>query len=124
MDIGPHLSHGTLVMQVTGGRNGYGAKLANIFSTEFVIETCDGTRGKRYRQVFRSNMTQKETPKVTHSLVVQLLPLSLSMPSSQLNIVVLLPSRSHHARPATTGRVLLSSRIWPSLVWIRWTMTH
>ena len=38
-------------MQITGGRNGYGAKLANIFSTEFVIETCDGQRGKRYRQV-------------------------------------------------------------------------
>lgn len=28
--------------KVTGGRNGYGAKLANIFSTEFVVETCDG----------------------------------------------------------------------------------
>lgn len=39
-------------MQVTGGRNGYGAKLANIFSTEFVVETCDGTRQKRYRQVW------------------------------------------------------------------------
>lgn len=37
--------------KVTGGRNGYGAKLANIFSTEFVIETCDGARQKRYRQV-------------------------------------------------------------------------
>ena len=37
--------------QVTGGRNGYGAKLANIFSTEFVIETCDGKRQRQYRQV-------------------------------------------------------------------------
>ena len=37
--------------QVTGGRNGYGAKLANIFSTEFVIETCDGARRRQYRQV-------------------------------------------------------------------------
>lgn len=36
-------------MQVTGGRNGYGAKLANIFSTEFVIETCDGKT--LYKQV-------------------------------------------------------------------------
>ena len=26
-----------------GRRNGYGAKLANIFSKEFVIETCDGS---------------------------------------------------------------------------------
>ena len=34
--------------QVTGGRNGYGAKLANIFSTEFVIETCDGKRQRRW----------------------------------------------------------------------------
>ena len=28
--------------QVVGGRNGYGAKLANVFSTEFKVETCDG----------------------------------------------------------------------------------
>ena len=52
-------------MQVTGGRNGYGAKLANIFSTEFVIETCDGTRQKRYRQVFSKNMTKKGEPRIT-----------------------------------------------------------
>jgi DNA topoisomerase II len=49
---------------VTGGRNGYGAKLANIFSTEFIIETCDGSRLKRYKQVFKKNMTQKLDPKV------------------------------------------------------------
>jgi DNA topoisomerase-2 len=27
--------------KVTGGRNGFGAKLANIFSTKFVVETAD-----------------------------------------------------------------------------------
>lgn len=37
-------------MQIVGGRNGYGAKLANIFSTEFTVETCDGQRGRRYKQ--------------------------------------------------------------------------
>ena len=51
--------------KVTGGRNGYGAKLANIFSTQFIIETCDGSRQKRYRQVFSKNMSNKEAPKVT-----------------------------------------------------------
>ncbi|GAX77591.1 hypothetical protein CEUSTIGMA_g5035.t1 [Chlamydomonas eustigma] len=51
--------------KVTGGRNGYGAKLANIFSTQFVIETCDGTRQRRYKQVFRSNMSVKEAPKIS-----------------------------------------------------------
>lgn len=35
---------------MTGGRNGYGAKLANIFSKEFIVETCDGSRKRRYRQ--------------------------------------------------------------------------
>jgi DNA topoisomerase II len=27
--------------KVTGGRNGLGAKLTNIFSTEFTVETAD-----------------------------------------------------------------------------------
>ena len=49
---------------MTGGRNGYGAKLANIFSTEFVIETCDSRRQRRYRQVFRANMTVKGEPAI------------------------------------------------------------
>jgi DNA topoisomerase-2 len=39
------------VKKTTGGRNGYGAKLTNIFSTEFVIETADGKRLKKYKQV-------------------------------------------------------------------------
>lgn len=52
--------------KVTGGRNGYGAKLANIFSTEFVVETADGARsGKKYRQVFRNNMSERSEPEVS-----------------------------------------------------------
>jgi DNA topoisomerase-2 len=41
--------------KTTGGRNGYGAKLTNIFSTEFVIETADGRRQKKYKQVRDNN---------------------------------------------------------------------
>lgn len=37
--------------KTTGGRNGFGAKLANIFSTEFIIETADGERKRQYKQV-------------------------------------------------------------------------
>ncbi|KAK9813254.1 hypothetical protein WJX72_011500 [[Myrmecia] bisecta] len=51
--------------KVTGGRNGYGAKLANIFSTEFTIETCDGRRKRRYVQTFRNNMTVKSEPRIS-----------------------------------------------------------
>lgn len=50
--------------KVTGGRNGYGAKLANIFSTKFVVETCDGKRKKRYKQVFEKNMSVKNSPQI------------------------------------------------------------
>ncbi|KAJ0989896.1 hypothetical protein J5N97_008252 [Dioscorea zingiberensis] len=51
--------------KTTGGRNGYGAKLTNIFSTEFVIETADGRRQKKYKQVFSDNMTKKSAPHIT-----------------------------------------------------------
>ncbi|KAJ7982233.1 DNA topoisomerase 2 [Quillaja saponaria] len=50
--------------KTTGGRNGYGAKLTNIFSTEFVIETADGKRQKMYKQVFSNNMGKKSEPAI------------------------------------------------------------
>ncbi|XP_061348809.1 DNA topoisomerase 2-like [Gastrolobium bilobum] len=53
------------VKKTTGGRNGYGAKLTNIFSTEFVIETADGRRQKKYKQVFSNNMGKKSEPVIT-----------------------------------------------------------
>merc|ERR1719386_32264 len=51
--------------KVVGGRNGYGAKLTNIFSLEFNIETADGV--KRFSQKFTNNMSCKEVPKVMNS---------------------------------------------------------
>lgn len=50
--------------KTTGGRNGYGAKLANIFSTEFIVETNDGKGGLKYKQTFTENMSVKGKPKV------------------------------------------------------------
>ena len=43
--------------KVVGGRNGYGAKLCNIFSTEFTIDTADKTTEKRYTQTWSKNMS-------------------------------------------------------------------
>lgn len=48
--------------KITGGRNGYGAKLCNIFSETFIVETCDGS--KWYRQEFKKNMSTKTDPEV------------------------------------------------------------
>jgi len=51
--------------KVVGGRNGYGAKLANVFSTEFNVETCDGKN--RFSQVFQNNMQVKGKPEIKQS---------------------------------------------------------
>ncbi|SCU86575.1 LAME_0D06766g1_1 [Lachancea meyersii CBS 8951] len=51
--------------KVTGGRNGYGAKLCNIFSTEFILETADPTKGEKYVQKWENNMTVCHKPKIT-----------------------------------------------------------
>ncbi|KAI1319072.1 DNA topoisomerase 2 [Mortierella claussenii] len=50
--------------KVTGGRNGYGAKLCNIFSTEFIVETADKSNGLTYKQVFSKNMSVTGKPKI------------------------------------------------------------
>jgi DNA topoisomerase-2 len=50
------------VGKVTGGRNGYGAKLANIFSKSFTVETLDSKRGLRYAQTWHDNMKRADAP--------------------------------------------------------------
>ena len=50
--------------KVTGGRNGYGAKLCNIFSKKFVVETSSREYKKSYKQVWTDNMSKAEDPVV------------------------------------------------------------
>ena len=51
--------------KIVGGKNGYGAKLTNIFSTYFKVETVDHTRGLKYEQEFKNNMNEYNEPKIT-----------------------------------------------------------
>ncbi|KAK4125939.1 type II DNA topoisomerase [Parathielavia appendiculata] len=51
--------------KTVGGRNGYGAKLTNIFSQRFTIECQDSNNGKRYKQTWTENMSKKEKAKIT-----------------------------------------------------------
>ena len=48
-----------------GGRNGYGAKLANIFSEKFIVETVCHINKKRFVQTFTNNMKDKTEPIIT-----------------------------------------------------------
>lgn len=70
----PELIFGTLLTssnydddeaKTTGGRNGYGAKLANIYSTKFIVETVCSKNGKKYKQTFTDNMGKKGKPVIS-----------------------------------------------------------
>ena len=52
--------------KVWGGKNGFGAKLTNLFSKEFVIETIDHRRKRIFSQRFHDNM-QPDPPVVKAS---------------------------------------------------------
>ena len=70
----PHMIFGTLLSsgnynfdeeKITGGKNGLGAKLTNIFSTKFSVETIDRHRKKKYFQQFENNMSIVGEPVIT-----------------------------------------------------------
>ena len=51
--------------KVTGGKNGYGAKLTNIFSKEFTVESVDRKQKLLYKQTWTQNMEKKSEPIIT-----------------------------------------------------------
>lgn len=55
--------------KIVGGRNGYGSKAVNIFSSEFTVETVDHRQKKKYVQTWTSNMSIVGKPKITSSSV-------------------------------------------------------
>lgn len=44
------------------GQNGEGAALTNIFSSKFIVETCDGKN--KFKMVFESNSQDRKPPKI------------------------------------------------------------
>ncbi|EAN90793.1 DNA topoisomerase II, putative [Trypanosoma cruzi] len=53
--------------KVTGGRNGFGAKLTNVFSTRFEVETVHSRSRKKFFMRWRNNMLESEEPVITPS---------------------------------------------------------
>ena len=50
--------------KIVGGKNGYGAKLANIYSTSFTVSTRNPKQEQVYSQTWRQNMAVCEKPSV------------------------------------------------------------
>ena len=72
----PHLIFGRLLTsgnykkgekRTVGGKNGYGAKIVNIFSDEFNIEIIDRSTKKKFVQTFTNNMINFTEPIITKS---------------------------------------------------------
>lgn len=53
--------------KIVGGKNGYGAKLTNIFSKRFTVEIKSTVTDKTYVQTWRKNMSKCEKPSVKKS---------------------------------------------------------
>lgn len=51
--------------KVTGGRNGFGAKLTNVFSTRFEVQTVHSRSRKQFRMEWRRNMLDHGEPEIT-----------------------------------------------------------
>lgn len=56
---------GDMKEMITGGKNGFGAKLTNIYSRQFTVITNDCTTGKKYTQTWTDNMSKAGKPTIT-----------------------------------------------------------
>ena len=103
----------------TGGRHGYGAKLANIFSTEFKVETHDLTKKVKYTQTWRRNMSECEPPVIepmqegvvpTFTTTISFLPELRRFGMDELDdeVVAAIRKRTYDLAGSLGGRVALS----------------
>lgn len=58
--------------KTTGGRNGYGSKLTNVFSNMFTVECVDTENGVKFKQVFENNLIKKGDPIVKKCTAAEL----------------------------------------------------
>ena len=88
--------------RVTGGRNGYGAKLANVFSSLFKIKISDGR--KVYEQSWTSNMSKAGVPVVTDNKMVPYVSVTFT------------PDWKRFGGPGDF-RALVEKRTWDAAMW-------
>ncbi|KRY36227.1 putative DNA topoisomerase 2 [Trichinella spiralis] len=109
--------------KVTGGRNGYGAKLCNIFSKRFVVETSCREYKKHFKQVWTKNMTATEKPVISDCVdqdftCVRFIPDldKFGMEKLDDDIVALMCRRAYDIAGSTKGvKVFLNGKRIPVL---------
>ncbi|XP_064095039.1 DNA topoisomerase 2-alpha-like isoform X2 [Macrobrachium nipponense] len=107
--------------KVTGGRNGYGAKLCNIFSNKFVVETSSEEYKKTFKQTWGSNMSKTSDPKIKPSYGEDYTKITFSpdlakfkMETLNADIISLLSRRAYDVAASTRGvKVFLNGKRVP-----------
>ena len=108
--------------KTTGGRNGYGAKLCNVFSTKFTVETADKSQRRQFKQTWTDNMTKagepvvKDFTKEGEYTKVTFLPdfAKFNMERLDKDVVALLSRRAYDIAACCTGvKVFLNGQRLP-----------
>jgi len=92
--------------RVTGGRNGYGAKLANVFSKKFELTLWDGK--KSYKQAWTDNMSKVSPPEILEGVGG-----TLQMPYVQIQFW---PDFARFGGPCDFAHVAFK-RAWDASMW-------
>uniref|UniRef100_T1JG36 DNA topoisomerase 2 n=1 Tax=Strigamia maritima TaxID=126957 RepID=T1JG36_STRMM len=104
--------------KVTGGRNGYGAKLCNIFSTKFTVETSSQEYNKSFKQTWTENMSTSTTATIKTTNAKDFTKITFSpdlkkfkMTSLDKDIVGLFSRRAYDVAGTTKGvKVFLNGK--------------
>jgi DNA topoisomerase-2 len=107
--------------KVVGGRNGYGAKLCNIFSTKFTIETSSKKDKKSFKQTWTNNMADAGEPVIKDAAKEDFTRITFYPDLSKFNmkeldkdIVSLMSRRAYDIAGSTKGvRVFLNGNRLP-----------
>ncbi|XP_018314763.1 DNA topoisomerase 2 isoform X2 [Mycetomoellerius zeteki] len=96
--------------KVTGGRNGYGAKLCNIFSHRFTVETATKEYKKCLKQTWGDNMEKASEPRIKEYFGEDFTKVTFSpdlskfkMQSLDDDIVSLMSRRAYDVAASTKG---------------------
>ncbi|GLG97265.1 DNA topoisomerase 2 [Gryllus bimaculatus] len=103
--------------KVTGGRNGYGAKLCNIFSTKFTVETASSEYSRAFKQTWENNMSIAKPEKIQDYIGKDYTKISFSPDLSKFkmekldqDIVDLMTRRAFDVAASTAVNVFLNNK--------------
>ena len=102
--------------RVVGGRNGYGAKLTNIYSTEFKVSIDDSENKLRYEQTWENNMrtchppTMKKYSGKQSSVTIEFVPDWTKLGGYTTDFHKLVEKRVHDAAVCTSPKCSVELR--------------